>query len=75
MSKDFSRIEHDFLHSKNCFSNYKFIYKERKSRLDFFQNINNDVIQDSTELLIYPLRNNWYRLSQVIKILIMILKR
>ncbi|KAI4291018.1 hypothetical protein PAPHI01_0292 [Pancytospora philotis] len=49
--EDFSTIEHDFLHTKDYFSNYKFPYKERKSKLDFFQNIHAPIAQDTTALL------------------------
>lgn len=51
MEDDFSTIEHDFLHTMDYFSNYKFTYKERKSKLDFFQNIGNASVQDTTGLL------------------------
>ncbi|KAI5169738.1 hypothetical protein PAEPH01_0957 [Pancytospora epiphaga] len=51
MVEDFTTIEHDFLHTKDYFNNYKFTYKERKSKLDFFQNINNSTVQDTTPLM------------------------
>lgn len=51
MDDDYSTIEHDFLHVKDYFSNYKFTYKERKSKLDFLLNIGNESIQDTTSLI------------------------
>lgn len=51
MVEDFSTIEHDFLQVRDYFNNYKFIYKERKSKLDFFKNINAEAPQDTTDLL------------------------
>lgn len=51
MAEDFSTIEHDFLQVKDYFNNYKFIYKERKSKLDFFKNITAEAPQDTTDLL------------------------
>lgn len=51
MSDDYSTIEHDFLHVKDYFSNYKFTYKERKSKLDFLLNIGNETVQDTTSLI------------------------
>ncbi|KAI5149506.1 hypothetical protein ENBRE01_0949 [Enteropsectra breve] len=48
---DYSTIEHDFLHTKDYFNHYKFIYKERKSKLDFFHNINSTSVRDSSDLL------------------------
>lgn len=51
MSFDFSTIEHDFLHVKDYFSNYKFTYKERRSKLDFLQNICNEPAHDTTALI------------------------
>lgn len=51
MKEDFSTIEHDYLHVKDCFNNIKFTYKERKGKLDFLQNIYSNTIQDSTPLL------------------------
>lgn len=51
MEEDFSTIEHDFIHTKDYFNNCKFNYKERKSKLDFFQNINSASPQDTTFLL------------------------
>ena len=47
MKEDYSTIEHDFLHVKDYFSNYKFTYKERKSKLDFLLNINNVPVGDN----------------------------
>lgn len=49
--REFSTIEHDFLQVKDYFSNCKFIYKERKSKLDFLQNITNENINDTSDLL------------------------
>lgn len=51
MNEDFSTIEHDFIHTKDYFNNCKFNYKERRSKLDFFQNINNSTVQDTADLL------------------------
>lgn len=51
MDTDYSTIEHDFLHVKDYFSNYKFTYKERRSKLDFLLNINNEPSQDISELI------------------------
>lgn len=48
---DFSAIEHDFLHVKDYFSNFKFTYKERKSKLDFLSNVNSDISQDTSSLI------------------------
>ena len=52
MEDDFSTIDHDFLHIKDYFSNYKFGYKERLSKLDFFQNLNNESTIDTSELIL-----------------------
>lgn len=49
--QDYSTIEHDFLHVKDCFSNYKFTYKERRSRLDFLLNIANEPARDTASLI------------------------
>ena len=51
MAYDFSTIEHDFLHMKDYFSNYKFTYKERRSKLDFLQNITNEPGHDTSSLI------------------------
>lgn len=51
MDDDYSTIEHDFLHVKDYFSNYKFTYKERRSKLDFLLNISNEPSQDISELI------------------------
>lgn len=48
---DYSTIEHDFLHVKDYFSNYKFTYKERRSKLDFLLNISNEPAQDTSCLM------------------------
>lgn len=75
MDDDFSTIEHDFLHTKDYFSNYKFIYKERKSKLDFFQNIHNASVQDTTGLLeaakqqLVEVKRSYYELDDEIKAL------
>ncbi|ELA41819.1 uncharacterized protein VICG_01171 [Vittaforma corneae ATCC 50505] len=51
MKEDYSTIEHDFLHVKDYFSNYKFTYKERRSKLDFLLNISNEPAHDTTSLI------------------------
>lgn len=51
MAYDLSTIEHDFIHMKDYFSNYKFTYKERRSKLDFLQNITNEPCHDTTVLI------------------------
>ena len=51
MDEDFTTIEHDFLHMKDYFNNYKFTYKERKSKLDFFQNITMAVVQELGDVI------------------------
>lgn len=51
MSYDYSTIEHDFLHMKDYFNNYKFTYKERRSKLDFLQNITNEPGHDTSSLI------------------------
>lgn len=51
MVYDYSTIEHDFLHMKDYFSNYKFTYKERRSKLDFLQNIVNEPGHDTSSLI------------------------
>lgn len=51
MIDDYSTIEHDFLHVKDYFSNYKFTYNERKSKLDFLLNLNNIPVHDTTSLI------------------------
>lgn len=51
MKEDYSTIEHDFLHVKDYFSNYKFTYKERRSKLDFLLNITNEPARDTTSLI------------------------
>lgn len=51
MKEDYSTIEHDFLHVKDYFSNYKFTYKERKSKLDFLLNINSVPVGDTSSLI------------------------
>lgn len=51
MKNDYSTIEHDYLHIKDCFSSYKFTYKEKKSKLYFLQNINDPSVQDTAPLL------------------------
>lgn len=48
---DYSTIEHDFLHVKDYFSNYKFTYKERRSKQDFLLNINSEPAHDTTSLI------------------------
>ncbi|KAM0681115.1 hypothetical protein GINT2_000900 [Glugoides intestinalis] len=48
---DYSTIEHDFLHVKDYFSNYKFTYKERRSKQEFLLNINSEPAQDTTSLI------------------------
>lgn len=48
---DYTTIEHDFLHVKDYFSNYKFTYKERRSKLDFLLNINNEPARDTSSLI------------------------
>lgn len=73
--EDFSTIEHDFLHTKDYFSNYKFPYKERKSRLDFYQNIHSVALQDTTPLLesakaqLVEVKQQYKELDQQIKAL------
>jgi len=51
INNDFTTIEHDFLHTKDYFGHLKFSYKERKGKLDFFQNLHLDSINDLSELL------------------------
>lgn len=51
MKEDYSTIEHDYLHVKDYFGNYKFTYKERKSKLDFLLSINHNAIQDTSSLI------------------------
>lgn len=75
MEEDFSTIEHDFLHMKDCFNNYKFAYKERKSKLDFFQNIGGAAVRESSGLIalakqqLVEAKNVYKRLDGELKVL------
>jgi predicted HAD superfamily phosphohydrolase len=49
--EEYETIEHDMIHIKDYFKNYKFGIQERLSKLYFLNNMNTNKINDSTELL------------------------
>ncbi|EQB59701.1 hypothetical protein NAPIS_ORF02744 [Vairimorpha apis BRL 01] len=49
--EEFETIEHDMVHIKDYFRNYKFGMQERLSKLYFLQNLNTTKINDSNDLL------------------------
>lgn len=50
-SEDYSTIEHDSLHMQDCLSQCKFGFKERQSKLIFFQNIHNEPSADISDII------------------------
>lgn len=49
--EEYETIEHDMIHIKDYFKNYKFGIQERLSKLYFLNNMNTNMINDSNDLL------------------------
>lgn len=71
--EEFETIEHDMVHIKDYFRNYKFGMQERLSKLYFLQNLNTTKINDSNDLLktskekLVEIKNKGKEYDQIIK--------